>query len=224
MWDRCRLQRLDDGTQAGPGAGEDRDIFQTCRTRSVPVAHQPALVLHLLQQSDDRLGLLGADLRRLGLSWTADPIHGGRVHQRWAISGECLIRCLAVASGGMQADGEQRVHPLDDSRNRSKVLRQLNERVREAFAYAAVEVDVRTPEAVDRLLGVTDEEQTPFVDGQGDPIVVRRPRGGAAEQKGNLSLNRIGVLELIDEDVRVSLSERCPYLRALRQHVAREHQ
>ena len=61
-----------------------------------------------------------------------------------------------------------------------------------------VDADVGPPEPVDRLLGVADDEQLPRRRPDPAPVPFRRIAGG--EQQEDLRLQRIGVLELVDED------------------------
>ena len=71
----------------------------------------------------------------------------------------------------------------------------------EPLAHLAIDADVGAAEPVDRLLGVADDEEAA---GDGDDARASRPASGSAdgEQQQDLRLQRIGVLELVDEDVR----------------------
>ena len=71
----------------------------------------------------------------------------------------------------------------------------------EPLAHVAVDADVGAAEAIDRLLRVADDEEAA---GDGDDRAASRPASGSAdaEQQQDLRLQRIGVLELVDEDVR----------------------
>jgi hypothetical protein len=66
-----------------------------------------------------------------------------------------------------------------------------------------VDSDVRTAEAVDRLLGITNQEQLPRNRTDIAPIGLARIVGG--EQQEDLGLQWVGILELVDEEVGKSL-------------------
>ena len=70
---------------------------------------------------------------------------------------------------------------------------------------AAEHLDVRVPEAVDRLVLVADPEQV-----------------AALEQGKQLVLERVGVLELVDEDVLEALGVLAAQTRVAGEQVARE--
>ena len=59
-------------------------------------------------------------------------------------------------------------------------------------------------EPVDRLLRVADEEQPPGQGGVGLRSPPRRASGGGGEAHGDLELDRVGVLELVEQQVRVA--------------------
>ena len=65
-------------------------------------------------------------------------------------------------------------------------------------ADVVVDLDVGATEAVDRLLRVADDEQLARHGPHGTPV----PLGGIVrgQQQQELGLERIGVLELVDED------------------------
>ena len=66
-----------------------------------------------------------------------------------------------------------------------------------------VDSDVRTAEAVDRLLGITNQEQLSWDGTDIAPIGLARIVGG--EQQKDLGLERVGILELVDEEVGKAL-------------------
>ena len=89
-------------------------------------------------------------------------------------------------------------------------------------AHLAVDADVRAAEAVDRLLRVADEKQ------RAGPWTRAPPVGLAVvvgrEQQEDLRLERIGVLELVDEDPLEARLESAPHLRVVAHEVARAEQ
>ncbi len=70
---------------------------------------------------------------------------------------------------------------------------------RRSRRHSVVHGDVGAPEAVDGLLRVADERQLAV--GEQPPRPSARARLPLAEEEDDLGLERIGVLELVDEDV-----------------------
>ena len=89
----------------------------------------------------------------------------------------------------------------------------------EPLADLAVDADVGAAEPVDRLLRIADDEQA---SGHRDD---RAPVGlvgiGGGEQQQDLRLQRIGVLELVDEDVREARLEAAADGRVAADEIAR---
>ena len=68
--------------------------------------------------------------------------------------------------------------------------------------------DVGAPESVDRLLGVADDEQAPGVDRRARPTAACARVGIARrEQRREVALDRIGVLELVEEEPGVARAQ-----------------
>src|SRR5689334_12770029 len=87
--------------------------------------------------------------------------------------------------------------------------------------------DVGAAEPVDRLLRVADEEQAPRFRVDLVPRSFAGARIARAEQRGELDLNRIGVLELVDEDALVAVTQPRPGARTMArvaQQGAREYE
>ena len=81
--------------------------------------------------------------------------------------------------------------------------------------------DVSAAEAVNRLLGVPDDEQIPGLWRKRSPVgrvLVRR------DPHDQLGLDRVGVLELVDEDPREAAVEVVAHGRVFRNEVARPQQ
>ena len=68
-----------------------------------------------------------------------------------------------------------------------------------------IDVDVGPPEPVDRLLGVADDEQRSGPERHARPVPLRARR--AREQQDHLGLDRVGVLELVDEEPAILVLE-----------------
>jgi len=118
-----------------------------------------------------------------------------------------------------------------DARQRAEVCRQqqpLAPRHHDAVADAVVDVDVGAAEAEDRLLGIADDEQRAGskrererIDGRAAVAVAGRRGLGGGEHQEDLRLDRIGVLELVDEEPPVLRLQRPPDGPALAQHPCR---
>ncbi len=122
--------------------------------------------------------------------------HRQRDHRR--------LRCVFVAPGlqafiaGLQGrvvrdhvTAERRVHEPLHRRHAAIACRQLQRSTSlrlQRVAHAPIRVDTGTAEAIDRLLRVADDEEL--------------AGGAAGQQQKNVGLNRIRVLEFVDEDAR----------------------
>ena len=82
-------------------------------------------------------------------------------------------------------------------------------RVAERGSSRQEQPDVGSSEPVDRLLRVADEEQPPRFDLQLLPAIGLLVGRHRRDQRRELDLDRIGVLELVEQDVAVPLVE-CP--------------
>jgi hypothetical protein len=132
---------------------------------------------------------------------------------------------LAAALASLHPRLEGRVDRLLERRDAAEALRQVQHvgaGSNELLLGAFVDGDVGTSEAVDRLLGVAHDEELP---GDGDdlaPLADLRIRRGQEQQ--DLGLQRVGVLELVDEEVAEALLEPRPHLRVVAHQIARPQQ
>ena len=92
----------------------------------------------------------------------------------------------------------------------------------DAALEALVERDVGPPKTVDRLLRVADDEERARIGRQLPDVARVRSRRG--QEKQELGLERIGVLELVDEEVRETLPEIPSNHRPVAEEIAREEQ
>ena len=84
------------------------------------------------------------------------------------------------------------------------------------FVHPTVDLDVSPAKAVDRLLRVADDEQRARPERHGRPVGCVAPVAG---QPGHhFGLNRVGVLELIDEEPLVLLLQGPPHRAVLAEH------
>ena len=112
-------------------------------------------------------------------------------------------RHVAGLAPPVEARGEGGVHRLLDLRHGTEAGGELHERsarVDDPSLHLLVEGDVGAAEAVDRLLRVADDEELPGHRARAPPVVHHRIVG--REQHQDLRLERIRVLELVDEEVR----------------------
>jgi len=171
------------------------------------------LVVHAPQQSGHRLRLVGA--REVGLA-ASRAVGAAEEHGDACADGRRPVgrqRPVVRLPAGREVLFEDRredlVHPVDELRRGAKVAGQLLDPARPVRLpfdhplHLVVERDVRAPEAVDGLLRVADHEQLPrFED---DLAPVTRSRFPLAQQQDDLGLQRVGVLELVDQDVAEAL-------------------
>ena len=86
------------------------------------------------------------------------------------------------------------------------------------------DLEVSASEAIDRLLGVADEEQAAAFDRDVRPDTGIVDAMGPCQQVGDLGLDRVGVLELVDEQGRPLVVQALPHLGVFSQHVTGQHQ
>ena len=87
--------------------------------------------------------------------------------------------------------------------------------------------DVGAPEPVDRLLRVTHEEQPAGLGGDRPPVLLPSGRIVRRDKDRELDLDRVGVLELVEEQPLVARRERSAHtgtLVGIAQHGAGEHE
>ena len=119
------------------------------------------------------------------------------------------------------------VDELDHLPRGAEVAREVARRGAERRARAQERGDVGAAEPVDRLLGVADDEQAPRIDLDLVPAPVARVRVARREQRGEVALDGIGVLELVEQQVRVAGAEPAPNVPAvtrIAEQRAREHE
>ena len=121
--------------------------------------------------------------------------------------------------------GERLIHagldPGHAAKARVQVQRRRAERG-ETVADLAVDADVGAPEAIDRLLGIADQEQRAGPRPDPAPVGLGIVVGG--EQQQDLGLQRIGVLELVHEDPLEAGLEAAPHLGVVADEIARAEQ
>ena len=132
---------------------------------------------------------------------------------------------LAAVDGSGHRLRKGDVHAGLDRRHGPEIRGQVEQRgslPEQQLLDALVEHHVGAPEAVDGLLGVTDDEQLARHHAHAVEIADGGVRAG--EQQKYLGLQRIGVLKLIDEKMAEALLQVFAHVAVLHQHVARERQ
>ena len=103
--------------------------------------------------------------------------------------------------------------------NQARRRRRLRE---QALLDALVERHLGATEAIDRLLRIADEEQLAGRDL--DAVGIALLRVVRREEQEHLRLERVGVLELVDEEVREALLEPDAHALVGAEQIAREHE
>ena len=110
---------------------------------------------------------------------------------------------------------EHVVHELDDRTGRAVVAGEALWRCAERRTGAEERGDVGASEPVDRLLRVADHEQPAGIRRELVPATVARVGFGRGEEGGEVALDGVGVLELVEEEAGVAGAEAAPYVPAV---------
>ena len=84
-----------------------------------------------------------------------------------------------------------------------------------------VGVHVGAAEAIDRLLGIADQEQRARTQSASEQIHGGSLAGFPAQEPDDLDLQRVGVLELVDQDMTEAARQRLPDVLVPREQVTR---
>ena len=191
--------------------------------------HPPALRPHPPGQRGELGGLAGAQLaeadRRLR---HCAPQPGDRDRDLGVGGAERVqggVGDLEPAPVVLDQLAERRVDPLDDAGAGPEALGQLEHVLAELFHDPPVELDVRSPEPVDRLLRVADDEHRTRARGDVVPAqrhvrLLRDP----ADAEREVDLQRIRVLELVEQERPETSRERLPNPVVVAEQVARDDQ
>src|SRR6478672_6590849 len=112
-----------------------------------------------------------------------------------------------------------------DFRHAAKALRQLHGCCAPVFqppADIAIDGDVGAAEAVDRLLRIANQEEPAGLRPRAAPVGFGGIIGGQQEQ--DFCLQRVGVLELVDEDALAALLKTLSDARVVANEVARDEE
>ena len=120
-------------------------------------------------------------------------------------------------------DREDEVHKVEDFAARAEVCSQIQLSA-EMFERGLVELNVRPAEAVDRLLRVANEEEFALAYRNLVPAQAVDVGCAGGEEGGDLQLQWVGVLELIDQEVGKAPSHRFADFRVVAQEPGGEHQ
>ena len=100
-------------------------------------------------------------------------------------------------------------------------MHQVDPSVGKPLQQVVIHADVGPPEPVDALLGIADEEQLSGDELDVTPVGRQWTIGGCREIEDDLSLERIGVLELVDENPSIPLLGTAPDIAPISEQVAR---
>ena len=87
--------------------------------------------------------------------------------------------------------------------------------------------DVGAAEAVDRLLRVTDQEEPAGIDRELVPALASERRARPSEERSEVALDRVGVLELVEQQARVAGAQAAAHLPSVvgvAQHRTGQHE
>ena len=206
----------------------DRYPLQPARIRRIGDLDLPAALLDQPAHELDRRGWL-ARLDVL-LGDVAVPVGPGRrQHDNLGLAWNGLAvfsQGYVVGASGRLVAGHQRREgrvdqPLNGCRGTEagRKLQDLDATLREPLLDILIEHDIRPAEAVDRLLRIADQEQLSGGRRHPPPIVLVRVVGRQEEQ--NLGLERVRILELVDEQVGIACLQMAPHVPVAPQKVAR---
>ncbi len=124
---------------------------------------------------------------------------------------------------------EERVHPFDDRALGAEVLHEAQGLAAHALLQAAHLAHVGAAESVDGLLRVADHEELSlfrcyFAPFAGSLSAGRGRVGVFGKEHGDFSLDEVGVLRLVDEQVGEASAEVVAGVEVVPQHVSRPHQ
>ena len=120
---------------------------------------------------------------------------------------------------------KHRIVPLSQRIERAEIcgqMKYLSASFLDLFLHKIVGVDIGPPEPEYRLLRVAHQKQRPRPWRQFVPVFLLRV--GPRQIKENLCLDRVCVLELIDQDMRIPPAEISPDLRIFPEQPRRQHQ
>ena len=143
----------------------------------------------------------------------------------WPVTGERDVARLQRQVVAGHHGRERGVHERLDLRHAAKARRQVHKRgapLLDPAADLAIDGDVGAAEAVDRLLGIADDEEAAGLRLRLAPVGLARIVGG--EEQEDLGLQRIGVLELVDEDALEAALEALAHAPVVAHQVARDEQ
>ena len=195
------------------------------------LGHGPAAFTHQpVHVRADRVGQRGLDLATRDVFLTVGSRHRQRHDGRLTgmIGARRLQRHVAGLEGlpvAIHHRRERRIHDTLNIGNAAKALVQLDPDGpgrNEAVADSVIGPDIGPPEPVNRLLRVADDEE--LARHRSDVLPARLAGVGRRQEQQQIGLERIRILELVDEDPLEVLLEMPPHLRIVPQQVARAKQ
>ena len=214
--DAALFQRSLIAPEVGARRGEQRNVARAAG------AHFPGCVIVDRHATDHPRTHLGDGLRfrvaprlRVRFCFGAADVDVEREHAAMAV--QVSVEGVKFGEPGLARAAERGqealVDEFQDFRTRTEVRRNHAHRVRSNEGRACLDIgcDVRSSEAIDRLLGIADHEQRAGPDGEASPVRgVRAADRVPAQPPEDFSLERIGVLELVDQHPLVAHGQRPP--------------
>ncbi len=207
-----RLERR----KCGAGRKQDADVAGPCIAPDAMFLDLPGC--SFVEHRDDRRGHIAglASSQFLGRRFPGErvgPEHGDGGPERSGVAAMGRQRNVLGLAVGREVDQlpEHMVHPFDDGSGGSEVHRERRT-IGDLLARGEEHPDVGSPESVDRLLGIADEEQRAGAGRQVGPVPVAHVRVVGCDERCEFDLDRVGVLELVEEETGVALGQRCANL------------
>ena len=209
--DVCVLERDLKCIEAGATRHQNADVLVVCAAfRSVAVLRTdlPAVVDRRADGAGDGFGFLAAHDAHIPFDFSTDETDGGRLASLRPRDERCIIG-LRFA---LHPQVEEVVDPVDDRRLGAEVLLEQDAGSADRLPHLCHLLNVGAAEAVDRLLGVADDEELAF-DGLDFAPVAGTVAGVCAtvfffgQKQGDLRLQGVGVLHFVDEDVGETVAE-----------------
>ena len=192
------------------------------------IGHPPAAVgHHPLDEGGHGIGQRALDLEVDGPPEPPERLrhrqgdHRGLAGERAAERRQRDVRGLGRRRPPRHRRGEGRIHGVLDRRHGAEADREMYHRrpgADELALDALVQPDVGAPEAIDRLLRIAHQEELAGYGSDAAPVPFGRIAGGEQEQQ--LGLERIGVLELVDEEMAPARLQAAAHARVVAHQVA----
>jgi hypothetical protein len=230
--ERGELRRRSEGFSAAEDAG-DAAALERLRVQEhelAPAEEQEEVLRPALSGRDggrDEVGdprgvRPGAGLVAAARAGSVDPENGRLGSVLPALGLERHVRGLFLATvlREERGPGEHAIDPGAESRGRAEVRREPEDPAAglDARAHGVIGLDVRPAEAIDGLLRIADDEERAGQRHELLPVLLLRVRAGQVEE--DLRLDRVRILEFVDEDRRETFAQGASDLGVVPQQLA----